>query len=58
MSIFENIGRAMIKEDVAYDEFRLDIEDGWVHLIDGEGSTRVSMPKDIWDGLVRKYIGK
>ena len=46
----------MVSENVAHDEFRLEIEDGWVHLLDGEQSVRVSMPKDVWDGLVKKYL--
>lgn len=48
----------MVSESVAHDEFRLEIEDGWVHLLDGEQSVRVSMPKDVWDGLVKKYLKK
>ena len=58
MDIFESVGRAMVSENVAHDEFRLEIEDGWVHLLDGEQSVRVSMPKDVWDQLIRKYLNK
>jgi len=48
----------MVSETIDYDEFKLEVDDGWVHLLDGEGSVRVSMPKSIFDGLVKKYISK
>lgn len=48
----------MVSEDVAHGEFFLKIEDGWIHLLDDEHSVRVSMPKDVWDGLIRKYLKK
>lgn len=46
----------MVSEDVAHDEFRLDLEDGWIHIIDEEGSVHLSMPKEDWDRLIRKYV--
>ena len=37
------------------DEYRLEIDrDGYVTLLDGEGSIRVRMPKDIWKELAEK----
>lgn len=37
------------------DEFRLEIDgDQNVHLLDGEGTVRVSMPKDVWKELAVK----
>lgn len=38
------------------DEFRLEIQrgTGMVDLIDGEGTIRVSMPKDVWLDLAEK----
>jgi hypothetical protein len=33
---------------IAVDEFRVSEQFGWVHLEDGEGTTRISMPKNIW----------
>ena len=33
---------------IAVDEFRVSEEFGWVHLEDGEGTTRLSMPKHVW----------
>jgi hypothetical protein len=37
------------------DGFRLEIDrDKMVHLIDGEGTVRVSMPKDVWKELAIK----
>lgn len=56
MNIFESVGRAMISE--AHDGFSLEVDDEWVHILDGEGSVRVSMPTDTWDNLVKKYIGR
>jgi len=53
MNIFENVGREMVSE--ANDEFSLEVDDGWVHILDGEGSVRVSIPQDIWDKLIQKY---
>ncbi len=58
MNIFESVGRAMVSEATAHDEFSLEVDDEWVHILDGEGSVRVSMPKDTWDNLVKKYIGR
>lgn len=40
------------------DEFTIEIEDDWVHLLDGEQTVRVSMPQDIWDELVSSYFVK
>ena len=56
MNIFESIGRSMVSETVEYDEFKIQIDDGWVHILDGEEAVRVSMPKDVFDGLVKKYV--
>lgn len=37
------------------DEFKLELDkDGQVHLLDGEGTVRVSMPKDTWKDLAKK----
>ena len=55
-SIFENVGRAMANRTVAHaDDFKVELEDDWVHIKDGENSTRLSMPLDVWDKLVRSY---
>ncbi len=54
MNIFERVGRAMVSES-SHDEFSLEVDDEWVHILDGEGSVRVSMPKDVWDNIVQKY---
>ena len=36
------------------DEWRVEADDDdQVHLIDGEGTVRASMPLEIWDGLVK-----
>lgn len=40
---------------VQFDEFQLEVEDGWVHLLDGEHTVRVSMPTDVWQGLVDSW---
>ena len=59
MNMFESVGRAMVYEAVAqHDEFSIDLDDGWVHVLDGDNVVRLSMPKDIWDGLIKKYLGK
>lgn len=40
-----------------YDKFRLiQEEDNWIHLEEGEGNVRVSMPVDIWDRLISNYL--
>ncbi len=37
------------------DEFKLELDkDGQVHLLDGEGTVRVSMPKDTWKDLAKR----
>jgi len=37
------------------DEFKLELDmDGQVHLLDGEGTVRVSMPKNTWKDLAKR----
>lgn len=37
------------------DEFKVEIDkDQQVHLIDGEGTVRVSMPKNVWKDLAER----
>jgi hypothetical protein len=37
------------------DGFKVELDkDGQVHLIDGEGTIRVSMPKDTWKNLAER----
>lgn len=38
------------------DEFVVSEEFGWMHLDDGEGTTRISMPKDVWTDLCKKTL--
>ena len=55
-NILENVGRAMASNVVAHaDDFRLELEDGWIHIYDGEGAPRLSIPHDVWDKLIRSY---
>lgn len=41
---------------ISADEFGVSEESGWMHLDDGEGTIRVSMPKDIWLELCKKTL--
>lgn len=47
-----------LNESVQYDEFTIDEEDGWVHVLDGEDAIRLSLPKSTFDNLIKKYQQK
>lgn len=40
------------------DEFSVELEDDLVHLLDGEGVVRMSMPADVWHSLCRQTCGE
>lgn len=55
----EYVGSSLIESKTARaDEFTLQEEDGWVHILDGEQSVRLSMPVDVWKQLIQNYLKK
>jgi hypothetical protein len=57
----KSMGRPVPKQDVAEgllaqsDEFKVELDDdGMVHVLDGEGTIRVSMPVNIWKRMAGK----
>jgi len=54
--LLENAG---VREETSalarYDEFSIEVDNHWIHLLDGEGTIRVTMPQDVWDGLISSY---
>ncbi len=42
--------------EIRSDEFTIVEEVGWVHIHGGEGTTRLSLPKEIWIDLCNKTL--